>query len=342
METVTYIVLVNWNGWQDTLECLESVFHLHGDHYRVVVCDNGSEDGSLERIRAWAEGKIAAEAGAAAMAAFSHPHCTKPVAVQNLSRQEAERGVPASAPLILVDCAENLGFAGGNNVGLRLALQQADMDSAWLLNNDTVVDSNALLALREKAAKVPNIGIIGSTVIYYNAPDRVQAFGGARYFPCIGLAMHIGRFRNRLREVSEDRVEAQLTYILGASMFVTRRFLETVGLMSEDYFLYYEELDWAVRARARFRLGYAQMSRVFHKAGASIGSSNKSSRRSLLSDQYLMANRLRITHRYFPRCLPGVRVFLLAEWLVRKLRGRTDQAEMIWGLIRRDSVDSKP
>jgi len=334
MEGATYIILVNWNGWEDTLECLESVFRQPERNFRVVVCDNGSEDQSLERIHEWAKGQRSASSASREMAAYSTPHCGKPLSTQTLTRVEAETSdIKAEAPLVLIDCEENLGFAGGNNVGLRFALRQSDMDSVWLLNNDTVVDANALKTLRDKAARTPNAGIIGSTVIYYHDPQRVQAFGGARYFSCIGLSMHIGRFRDRLRTVDEAKIEAQLRYVLGASMFVPRRFLEEVGLMTEDYFLYYEELDWALRGKQRFSLGYAQHSRVYHKAGASIGSSNKSAHRSLLSDSYLMANRLEITRRFFPRCLPFVRGFLLIEWLMRAVRGRKAHAAMILRLI---------
>ncbi len=335
MEGITYIILVNWNGWEDTLECLESIFRQQGLHFRVVVCDNGSNDKSLERIHEWAQGERNAISTIPEMATYSTPPCKKPLATQRLTRSEAEQtNIKAEAPLVLIDCGENLGFAGGNNVGLRFALRQPDMDSAWLLNNDTVIDANALQFLRDKAARNPKAGIIGSTVLYYEDPKRVQAFGGARYFPCIGLSMHIGRFRNRLREIDEAKVEAHLGYILGASMFVPRRFLEAIGLMTEDYFLYYEELDWALRGRQQFCLGYAQLSRVYHKAGASIGSSNKSSQRSVLSDSYLMANRLKITRRFFPSCMPFVRSFLIIEWLIRIAHGRKAQAAMIWQLVR--------
>ncbi len=331
---ITYIVLVNWNGWKDTLECLESLFRLEGADHRVVVCDNGSEDGSLDRIRAWAAGRQEAPPAPAEMAGHSRPPCAKPVACQSLTREQAEQGREvAEAPLILIDCGANLGFAGGNNVGLRYALRQPDMAWAWLLNNDTVADRHALRALLDKARATPGAGIIGSTVVYYHRPQRVQAFGGARYFHCIGLSMHIGRLRNRLRPVHERRIESQMDYVLGASMFVSRAFVEAVGPMSEDYFLYYEELDWALRARGRFTLAYAQHSRVYHKAGATIGSSNRSSERSLLSDRHLMANRLRITRRFHPHCLPTVRGFLLVEWLIRRLRGRKAHAGMIWRLI---------
>jgi len=334
-QILTYIIIVNWNGWRDTLECLESVFRLRTSPYRVIVCDNGSSDGSLARIEEWARGQEPAPLADLKMAGHSRPPCPKPVSCQCLTRAQAKRHeLPASADLILIDCETNLGFAGANNVGLRFALSQKDMGWAWLLNNDTVADASALAALVDKMARTPTAGIVGSTLIYYHHPDKVQAFGGARYFPLIGLSMHIGRFRNRRRLVDEQTVESRMRYVIGASLFVSRDFVETVGLMSEEYFLYYEELDWALRARGRFSLAYAQNSLVFHKVGATIGSSNRAVYRSLLSDYYLMGNRLKITAKFFPSCRFTVRIMLGLESLLRLLQRRGEHAALIWRIIR--------
>jgi len=217
---------------------------------------------------------------------------------------------------------------------MELARADDGMEYIWLLNNDTVITKDTLLELVKKANSAPDCGMIGSTVCYYDNPRRVQALGGARYFPLIGLSMHIGRFFGRWRKVSELKIERQLDYILGATIFVRRELVEQIGPMCEDYFLYYEELDWALRAKTLFRLGYARDSLVFHKAGSSIGSSNKSSSRSLISDTYLLKNRLEITSRFYPRNLLFVRAFLLAEAVIRILTGKKEHLPMILRLLR--------
>ncbi len=340
MNSKTYIILVNWNGWQDTLECLESIFNQSSKNFCIIVCDNGSTDGSLDKIQAWANGTLESSISNQNMAQYSLPQISKPLSYQLLNREQSEMAdIPVEQTLILIDCKENLGFAGGNNVGLRFAMSQQDMAWCWLLNNDTVVDSNALSELIKKGENNPDIGITGSTVIYYNQANRVQAFGGARYFPCIGLAMHIGRFNNQLQPVKEEQIEKHLSYIMGASMFVSRVFLNTTGLMSEDYFLYYEELDWAQRSKSQYSLAYASKSLVFHKAGSSIGSSNKSAQRSMLADYYLMSNRLKITQRFFPYCNFSVRLFLGVEMVIRLLKRQPEKARMIWRLIIDKSAD---
>ena len=141
-----YIVLLNWNGWGDTIECLESLFRLRYPDYRVVVCDNGSEDGSIDRIRDWAEGRLDVWVPPRVEArSLSTPPVEKPIPYSEYG-QAAEAGGRSGvdAPLVLIRTGGNLGFAGGTNVGLRYGLAKGDLDYAWILNNDTVSRSDAL------------------------------------------------------------------------------------------------------------------------------------------------------------------------------------------------------
>lgn len=107
-------------------------------------------------------------------------------------------------------------------------------------------------------------------------------------------------------------------------MLVRREFIETVGLMSEDYFLYYEEIDWITRGAGRFRLGYAPDSIVWHKEGASIGTA--ASGGSPLSMYYLYRSRLRFTARHHPRCVPTVLFWCGVDVLKLLRRRRWPQA----------------
>lgn len=112
-------------------------------------------------------------------------------------------------------------------------------------------------------------------------------------------------------------------------MLVSRQFVEQIGLMSEDYFLYFEEVDWAVRAKGRFSLGYAPKSIVYHKVGASIGTSSNPAKKSLTCDYYNIRNRILFTRRYYPFFLPTVYLVLALELLLRLLCGRLDRTIMI-------------
>jgi GT2 family glycosyltransferase len=272
-EKSVLIILLNWNGWGDTLECLESIFRLKGQRFQVMVCDNGSTDNSLGQVAAWARGELDAFVRRdCPLRSHSFPPVPKPIPHRLYAREQVEDEadlVDLSVPLHLVENRENLGFAAGNNVALRFALKRKAFSHVWLLNNDTVVSEDALAELVQKAANDPDLGIVGSTCPYYDAPDRVWAFGGATYNIWTSLGACIGHGTYLACMPSEADVEARMKYVAGASMLVSLRFLSEVGFMCEEYFLYFEEPDWAWRARGRYSLGFASRSIVFHKVGAS-------------------------------------------------------------------------
>jgi GT2 family glycosyltransferase len=158
---------------------------------------------------------------------------------------------------------------------------------------------------------------VGSTLLYYWRPDEVQALGGARFDARTGAASHIGAGVSSAQVPADpSEVEAQTDYVVGASMLVTRAMLETVGAMCEDYFLYFEEIDWALRARGRFSIAYAPRSRVFHKVG---GSSRRTASRTSL--RYLYRNRLLLMSRFYPDALPQARRHQMLQVLQHLRRG---------------------
>ena len=325
-----YIIVLNWNGWRDTIECLESVFRLRYPDFRVVVCDNGSADGSIEQIKAWARGEISVGARNEDLAHLTVPPVPKPIPFEELSAEsESKDSRSSSARLILIQTGSNLGFAGGNNVGLRYALAQESCDFFWLLNNDTVVDPNALSALVERMQQRPDVGMCGSTLLYYENPRLVQALGGSVYNRWIARGGHIGLGRNSDDLPSCDAVESRMKYVQGASMLVRREFLEQIGLMSEAYFLYFDEIDWATRARGKYSLAYASQSVVYHKEGSAIGTSVDRAKRSTYSDYYAARSRMLFTKRYFPLACLGVAAMLLGGSLFRYSAGNNSNARAI-------------
>lgn len=292
------VVLVNWNGWRDTIECLESLLPTLPDDARVLVCDNASSDDSLSHLADWAKQRPAG-----------------PVAFARYDRAHAERGGQAQDPqLILIDTGGNLGFAGGNNVGIRYALA-GGFDYIWLLNNDTVVDEHTASALIERMQADPRIGMCGSTMYYYDTPKIVQCLAGSSFDfdKAVGTPLGYGKPYDPATPI--EAVEGRLDHIAGASMMVSRAFVEQVGLMEEAYFLYFEEIDWAVRAKGRFTLAWAPRSFVWHKEGGSIGSSHRS-RPSDRSLRHILVNRLRFTHELAPQHERTVRRCMQWETLV--------------------------
>lgn len=321
------IILVNWNGAADTLECLESVFRLHYPNYRVIVCDNASKDGSLERIEAWASvGVPVAPASQHFASLLNGPRLKEPFPFVRYARAAAESVTPGQKDptLILIDTGGNLGFAGGNNVGLRYSLAQSDAKYMWLLNTDTVVHPEALTHLVDSAKRSDSIGSVGSLLVYYWNPKIVQAMGGGTFdlktttVKHIGVATHVEQ-----SPLSLEQIETSTSYIVGASMLVTRPLLEEVGLMCEDYFLYFEELDWAFRAKNKFRLGFSPQSIVYHKVG---GSSSKI--QSVGALRFLYRNKLKFIARHIPSRYP-LALFAVAWEMTRHLlMGRFTQANL--------------
>lgn len=286
-----FIILVNWNGWQDTIECLQSLEVLDYPNKEVVLVDNGSTDQSVQKIRA------------------EYPGIT------------------------LIESKENRGFAGGNNLGINYAMKK-DANYFWLLNNDTVVEKNALSALVERMENNPAIGICGSKLIYYHQRDTVQVLGGGSYNKWLGIPRNFGEGQPVSLPINQKQIEQELDFIIGASMLVSRKFLDEVGLLSEDYFLYYEEIDWGIRAGDNFLLGFAPESIVYHKEGASTGASNRNKNsKSRLSDYYLVKNRFKLTLKFYPYLLPVM--YLTTLWTIvnRMRRGQWDRIPMIIKLM---------
>lgn len=319
------ILVLNWNGWPDTLECLESVLRLDYPGSQVIVCDNGSTDASRQRIRDWAAGRLDVVPRRGEMAAYGRPPVAKPIPVRSLSRDEAERGGddrPDPATLVLISNGANLGFAAGNNVGLRYALARG-YDLVWLLNADTVVTPAALRALVDRMGSDPGIGMCGSMLCYYDAPGIIEEAGGCAYYPLLGMARRLMKDRPIDRGTDWSRIERRLGYVSGASCLVRSDFLRAVGLMGEDYFLYGEEIDWACRAKGRYRLALAPESIVFHKKGRSTGSKSYRAGRSARSAYFLWRARTRVTRRYHPLGLPAV--FLLGLLAAAREHARGDR-----------------
>jgi len=333
---MVYVVLVNYNGWEDTVACLDSLFRSDYPRFRVIVCDNGSGDGSLDRIAAWAKRPSDVPLRTSPVLDRLHlPPREEGITCARYDRGEAEAGGKAGekAPLVLVDCGENLGFAGGNNVGLRYALARGDFEHVWLLNNDTVVEPGAMQALARRLEERAGAGLCGSTLLHYHAPDRVQALGGAWYCKWLGLAWHLGRLGRWRGGADAAAVEMRMHYPVGASVMATRRFVEEVGLLAEDYFLYFEELDWSLRGKGRFSVAWAPESLVYHKVGASVGTSSNPAKKSAACDYWNVRNRLFFTGRWFPEALPTVYLALLGTLLGRVLLGKWERVRILLPLL---------
>lgn len=295
MNKKIYIILLNYNGWKDTIECLESVLKNDYENYQIIVIDNASPNNSMGYIINWAEGKqevIYDESSQ--LKHLSQPFEPKPLEYVYYTKEEALKGgdkekeLSYKNPLIFIKAGENGGFAAGNNIGIKYALAKDDFEYVWLLNNDTVIERNSLSSLEEYATK-NDLGIGGSTLMYYHEPKKVQAYGGTvnKFF---GTGSHI-------LQVSE--IEKKLDYVVGASFLINKRVIDMIGLLPEEYFLYYEETDYCFNAKNNgFKLGIAVKSIVYHKEGASSGGLTDINNKNEFVDVLSLKNRIKFHRKY--------------------------------------------
>ncbi len=292
------VVILNYNGWQDTIACAESVLASDVPPAWLVMVDNASPNDSVRWLRHWATGHMD----------FAMPElgvtrpCLKPLSLLEMDEETASQAAPA--PLVLLRRQCNAGYAAGNNAGIRL-LMAWGADAVWILNNDTLVDKHALGAMGRRLFAQKRPGLCGSLICYYGS-DLVQCRAGGHTNKWTGLSVLDGNMENMSQAARKDAalVEEHLNFIYGASVMASRGFIEQVGLMDEHYFLYCEEQDWAFSARGRFDLSYAPDALVWHKEGASTGFSHASfNARRLLS---LTKSRLRLTAKHLPWALPSV------------------------------------
>lgn len=336
---LTYIIIVNWNGWEDTIECLESIFRMEYTNFRVIVCDNASQNASLQNISAWAHGDLNKPIETPVpLRDLTFPPTKKPIKYIRLTQNQVETsGVSKreNAKLILIQNEENLGFAGGSNIGIRYALQQNNLQYIWLLNNDTIVKKDALVYMIQQMDTNPKAGLCGSTIHYYDNPDQIQSCGGGTYNKWFAQTNSIEMPVEKHSINATPKIDFEMDFILGVSMLIRKDVIINVGLLNEIFFLYFEELDIAIRLRGQFTLTYAPKSIIFHKEGKSIGSSSQPDKkaRSKLSDYYGIRNRLLFTYIYFPNAVITVYVALLGASLNRVRRWQWDRARMILKII---------
>ena len=196
----------------------------------------------------------------------------------------------AFSKIPVIENSENLGYAGGNNIGIRYALEHG-ADYVLLLNNDTIVDRNVVQDLVAAAESDGGVGIVGPKIYDYHEPETIW-FAGAMIDWSTGESPHIG-LGERDRGQYEGRVEVDR--LTGCAMMVRREVFERVGVLDPSFFLYYEDVDFCLRARsAGYQIVCARNAKVWHK----VSSSTKANRASALHRYYHTRNRLMLLRKY--------------------------------------------
>ncbi|WP_099212387.1 glycosyltransferase family 2 protein [Thermococcus henrietii] len=270
------IIILNWNGWRDTIECLESVYRITYPNYDVIVVDNGSSDNSIKNIKEYASGRMQVNSKF-----FEYNPYNKPIKVFEISENDAKHGrfnkkalyekCDIDRRMILIKNKNNYGFAGGNNIGMKFALSTLNPDYILLLNNDTVVDPHFLDELVNVAENDEKIGITGPKIYYYdyNSRNDVINFTGADLVLWRGTEKRYG-----FNEVDQGQWNKLMSVdkIEGSCMLIKKEVLEKIGLFDERFFCYWEETDLDFRTkREGYTLVYVPTAKIWHKVAASSG-----------------------------------------------------------------------
>jgi len=306
----TAVVILNWENAPATIRCIDAVQRMTHRDTRTYIIDNGSADGARDLVRRHLE-----------TTGLTVDEWTFAASTGRLDRTaDAKRGpTPATADYVLNDV--NLGYGGGNNVGIAMAMNDG-ADAIWILNNDARPDPDALDEVVAMAATRADVGMVGSTLLLDDGSDRVQSVGGGRY------RWILGRSRLILRGVARGSVGGaalpEPDYIDGAALLLTRRMIQDVGGFEEGFHLYCEEIDLAERARRRgWTLAVARSAVVHHEFGGTAGSSFAARSRTQRSYFYASRAAIMLARRHRRHWLPTValaRCALAAALMTRGMR----------------------
>lgn len=249
MQGTVGIILVNYNGYEDTKECIESIKKNTYHNYKIIIVDNASPDGS---------GKL------------------------------LDNEYSGDKDIIVILNRENAGFSEGNNIGLKYASEEK-LDYVLMLNNDTIVDSDFLYKLINGARKTNFKGLYSGKILYYFDKDKIW-FAGGKYNYFKGTASHVGVNENDSKYYNTTR---KIEFICGCCIFMSMEIYHQLGNLSDEYFLYAEDLDYSLMAQNKnISMYYIPEARIYHKVSAST------SKISILSQYYMIRNRFYIISKF--------------------------------------------
>lgn len=269
------IILLNWNGWGDTIECLESVFNIDYPNFEVLVADNNSTNGSVQKIKDWAIGKLEANSNFLKLKLIQ-----KPISYLETSEDEiltnkfiAKKKVFDSnsslCKFIIINNNSNCGFARGNNIATELVLKENKSDYILLLNNDTVVAPNFLTILIGELNGKDNVAITGPKMYYYDydKKNNVIWFGGGK----INWKKYAGYHQIDIAKEDIDHVKelsVSSDWISGACILINLRKINP--LLNEDYFFGCEDIDMCIKTKKKgYDVLYVPQSTIWHKVSKS-------------------------------------------------------------------------
>lgn len=294
-----YILILNYKRWQDVIDCLNSVLRLQYKNFTVIVVDNDSQNNSLQFLMDWADGN-----------AVSGTKPGNPIKYKYFHSSELSNSIDLNlhGQLIFIQNKTNEGFAKGNNLVLKYLLK-ADA-YVWLLNPDMVVKENTLGELIGFVSQQPFNSITGCVIRSYWQQEKMLAYGGAK----------INFNSATISVIKKESEMSKMDYICGGSLFTHTKHFKDIGLLPEDYFLFWEEADWCYQARMKgYKLLFCPSAVCYDKISTSIG-------KGFLADYYYTRNGLLFLAKYKRERIGIALVFSILRFVARIITGRWNKA----------------
>jgi GT2 family glycosyltransferase len=259
--------LLNWNGYEDTLEALESLYQINYPSYNVIVADNNSTNDSIEKIKEYAQGNIKVETK------FTKYIDNKPISLTILEEGEYSENLNNTSTLdekklLLIKNKENYGFAKGNNIAIDYTIKYDKPDYILLLNNDTIVDPEFLNKMIEVAIKDSKIGLIGPKFYYYDYEGSHDTVW------CIGSVVDLDHFPGHhsiMEEPSCDLTQnvIECDWVSGAGALIKTEAMPK-SYLSTEFFFGCEDVDLAISIKEKgYKVVTVMDSIIWHKVGMS-------------------------------------------------------------------------
>jgi GT2 family glycosyltransferase len=269
-EPKVIIVILNWNGYKDTIECIDSINRIRYNNYKIVVVDNGS------------------------------------------NTNEIDNAIKLFPNIEIIKSENNLGFSGGNNLGIRSAFKN-NAEFILLLNNDTIVEPDFLTRLIEKTSVSETIGILTPKILYFSNPDLIWSAGcKISKLRSSGFPLSYNKYK------SYSNVDKYCTCATGCCMLIRRDVFNKIGFLDEKYFLYLEDTDYSYRAiNAGFKIYYVSDSIIYHKVSSTTKKNN-----SYLPIYYSIRNRLYFSNKNFGLFYYSFSIYLIITLIVKIIYSR--------------------
>ncbi|MBV6444183.1 MAG: glycosyltransferase family 2 protein [Ignavibacteriales bacterium] len=226
-----FAVILNYNGYDDTIRCLKSIQNSSYKAVYSVIVDNASPDGSGERLKN--------ELSASKNNGYNSPEIT------------------------VILNSKNLGYAGGMNTGARYALEHG-ADFVMYVNNDTEFTETTIQEMAAVADKDEKTGIVSPKVLYMDEREKIYC-AGSRYlfYRCGNVSLGRGTDAKNNRNTEEE-----ITHAEGACLLIKKEVFLQVGFMKEFFFMYFEDLEYSLRVNRKFKIVYAPKAVLYHSSGA--------------------------------------------------------------------------